>query len=419
MKKDNFRWMLMIGVALVALATSANTLAFAPMLGDIAKDLGISIPAAQASMLGIFVFVVAISTLISGPLADRFGVMPVLMLAIIGAVIPNLCYPMVGNNLSVIVFFRVLQGYGAGAVFSLIPIVSGAWFSEKEKGLTVGLGMTGVNGGMMIGIAGAPIINEVTRNWRSTMTMFGYMNLVLLIYVIFLLTQFNKHTPMNHHIHDKTKNSGSEIKTALSNSSTWIGIIMCMFISWLLNALNDLTPQYFALESPMGVGFGAVVAGKLMLLVQLGTVIGSILVGIIIDKVFKGNAKPALVIGFGITAILVLSILSPMVYGNLPLLMIVLFLAGTFVAFLNPAASIIVAQNYSEHIVGRIAGLWLGIGAFGGSLGVFVGALALHSTGTYTLTIILFAVAAFIGIILSRIIKTKNVSEISNNNFNV
>lgn len=415
MKKDNFRWLLMITVALIALATSANMLAFAPLLGDISKDLGISIPVAQASFLGIFVFVVAISTLLSGGLADKFGTMPVLILAISTAVVSNFLFLVIGNNVAAITVLRVLQGYGAGAVFALIPSVSAAWFTEKEKGFTVGLGMTGVNGGMMLGVALSPIINQTTGNWRVTMTRFGFIDIVVLLIAIYVVTQFKKHTPINHLV--KSKNDESKnvnMKSVLSNPTTWFGIIMCMLISWLLNALNDLTPQYFALENPIGVGFGAVVAGKLMLIVQIGTVVGSLVVGIVIDKIFKGNTKPVLLIGFVITAICVYSILSPAVYNTSGLLNIVLFIAGTFVAFLNPSAATLATQIYPEHVIGRAVGLWLGIGAFGGSLGVFVGAFALHSTGTYNLTITLFVVAAFVGLVLSRMIKTKNVSEINN-----
>lgn len=412
MKKDNFKWFLMIAVTLVAAATSTNMLAFAPLLGIIAKDLGISIPVAQASFLGIFVFVVAISTLISGTLADRFGSMPIMILAVLATVLPSILFSVVGNNLSILVVFRVLQGFAAGAVFSLIPLVAAAWFSEEEKGLAIGIGMAGVNGGMMIGVAVAPIINQITSNWRLTMSWLGYIDFIVLLYVILLTAQYKKHTPLNHTTHaHNNKDSNEDIKSVFTNPTTWLGIIMCMFISWLLNALNDLTPQYFALAAPMGVGFVPVVAGKLMLLVQVGTVIGSLVGGVIMDKVFKGNTKPVLLIGFIFTAVFVYSILFPAVYNNSPLLMIFLLLAGTFIAFLNPAAATFVAQVYPEHIVGRVVGLWLGIGAFGGSIGIFIGALALHKTGTYRLTITLFAVAATIGLILSRVIGAKKVNE--------
>ncbi|MBV7276429.1 MFS transporter [Clostridium sp. PL3] len=408
MKKDNFRWLLIIAVVVVATATTTNMMAFAPILGDIAKDLGISIPVAQASFLGIFVFVVAISTLVSGTLADRFGVMAVMILALVVTTIPSILFSVAGKNLSILMAFRVAQGFGAGAIFAAIPLVAAAWFSEEEKGFAVGVGMTGVNGGMMIGVAVAPIINQITANWRTTMSWIGYVDFVVLLYVIFLTVQYKKHTPLNHTIHTQNgEASNSAIKEALTNPRTWVGIIMCMLISWLLNALNDLTPQYFALPIPMGVGFGSVVAGRLMLLVQVGTVVGSLLSGIVIDKVFKGNTKPVLIIGFVCTAACVYPILFSVVYNNLTVLMILLFLAGTFVAFLNPAASTFVAQVYPEHVVGRVVGLWLGIGAFGGSLGVFVGALALHKTGNYHLTITLFAIVAMIALILSRIIGLK------------
>ena len=410
MKKDNFKWLLMIGATLVAAATNVNNMAIAPILGDVAKDIGISIPAAQASLLGIFVFVVAIATLISGTLADRFGTMPVMILSLALTTAPSLLFPIAGNSISILMAFRVCQGFGAGAVFSLLPLIAAEWFSEEEKGISVGAGMTGINGGMMIGVALSPMINAVTGNWRTTMSWLGYADFVILLYVIYLTVQYKKHTPLNHTVQSENgKSAGSDIKAALCNPRTWIGIVMCMLISWLLNALNDLTPQYFALPDPMGVGFGAIVSGRLMLIVQFGTVVSSLLSGIIIDKVFKGNTKPVLLIGFILTGLLTYTILFPVVYSNRVLLIVILFLAGTFVAFLNPAASTFVAQSYPDHIIGRITGLWLGIGAFGGALGVFVGAFALHSTGNYHLTITLVTIVAIVGLILSRVIGTKKI----------
>ena len=240
------------------------------------------------------------------------------------------------------------------------------------------------------------------------MTRFGFIDLVILLIFIYVVTQFKKHTPINHLVQSNNDESANvNMKSVLSDPITWFGIIMCMLISLLLNALNDLTPQYFALQALIGVGFGPTFAGKLMLLVQIGTVVGSLLVGIVIDKIFKGNTKPILLLGFVITAICVYSILLPAVYNNSGLLNIVLFVAGTFVEFLNQSSARLATQVYPEHVTGRVVGLWLGIGAFGASLGVFVSAFALHSTGTYNLTITLFAVAAFVRLFLSRMIKIK------------
>lgn len=98
-------------------------------------------------------------------------------------------------------------------------------------------------------------------------------------------------------------------------------------------------------------------------------------------------------------------ILFPWIYRNPPILIVSLFIAGLAVAFLNPAAAVYTTLAYPQGIVGRVAGLWLGIGAFGGALGIFTSAYVLQKTGTYQLSILVFAIAAVMGAVLSQTLK--------------
>ncbi|MBP2653975.1 MAG: rane protein, major facilitator superfamily [Firmicutes bacterium] len=409
--KAYFKWLVLLAVSLGAFVAGMNTIAVAPILGDMAQDLGISIPAAQASFLGIFVFVVSIATLISGALADRFGMMPVLVIAAFMSIVANLLYPFVGETFILVVLMRILQGAAAGAIFSLISLCAAHWFSEHQRGLIIGIGMTMLNAGMAAGIFFSPLVFEAVGNWRSTLSWLGVGQLVLLVYIVIIAFNYKANEPSQTKEESGKAETSSwdSLKGAFKQPTTYIGIILCLCISWLLNALNDLTPQYFALDAPVGVGFGRMAAGSLMLIVQIGTILGGLVGGFVMDKVFKSNPKPVLLIGFIICAVTIYAILFPAVYNNSPLLMGALFLAGLAVAFLNPAAAVFISQAYPEKIIGRVVGLWLGIGAFGGALGVFAGALALHSTGTFHLTITMFAGVCVLGMILSQLLK-KNIT---------
>ncbi|MBP2650451.1 MAG: rane protein, major facilitator superfamily [Firmicutes bacterium] len=429
MTNNYFRWFVLLAVGLAAGVTGVNTLHFTPVLGDVAADLGVSLPAAQSSILGIFVFFVALSTIISGAVADRFGVVPVLLAGNLAGVLPNLLFPFIGHIFGAVIVLRIFQGFGAGAVFSLIPLVAAQWFAENERGRVVGSGMTMLNAGMMIGVLASPLLFHAVGNWRSSMGWIGIVEGVLFLFTLYVVYNYEENKQARVRANEQiqcfpyepelkesmiqpaiiAEESGlGQLKVALSNSTTYIGIIVCICISWLLNALNDLTPQYFALNVPIGVGFGRIMAGQLMVLVQLGTVFGGVIGGFVMDKVFRGNPKPVLYAGFIIAMVTVYAIILPGVYNNTVILMIDLFLAGLAVAFLNPAVAVFIAKVYPGKIVGRIVGMWLGIGAFGGSLGIFVSALALHATGTYHLIVELFAVVGIIGIILVQIMK-KNI----------
>jgi len=56
-----------------------------------------------------------------------------------------------------------------------------------------------------------------------------------------------------------------------------------------------------------------------------------------------------------------------------------------------------IANNYSEHITGSVGGFTMGLGIFGGAIGVAAGSTALHITGMYDISIIIVAVVAGIG----------------------
>ena len=382
-------------------------IAFAPILGDVAHELGISLPVAQSSLLGVFTFVVAISALTFGALADRFGIVPVLLFGGVLSFAPNLLFPLVGSHLGLVVVLRIAQGFGAGTAFTLIPLCAHNWFLEREKGRVAGIGMTMINAGFMLGVCLSPIVNQHTGAWRITMGWFGIVEVFLFLYVVFVAWAYKQHAPARAlPSHSVIEESGrSEMKAALLSPAMYIGIVMCMSISWLLNVLNVLTPQYFALAAPVGVGFGPITAGKLMLVVQAGTVLGGLVAGFVMDKVFKGNPKPVWLAGFLLTPVTVYGILFPWVYRNPPILIASLFIAGLAVAFLNPAAAVYTTLAYPQGIVGRVAGIWLGIGAFGGALGIFTSAFVLQETGTYQLSILVFAITAVMGGVLSQTLK--------------
>ena len=405
--RDRFKWLLLAAIGSIAATTAANMIAFAPILGDVAHELGISVPVAQSSLLGSFLFVVAIAALISGALADRFGMVPVLLMGGVVGFVPNLLFPLLGFHFGWVVALRIAQGVGAGAVFALIPLCAAQWFSEKERGRATGIGMTMMNAGIMAGVFLSPIVNQHAGNWRVTMQWFGILETVLFLYVAYVAWACKEHAPAQARRRPLgiAAPGRSEMKAALLSLAMYVGIVICMLISWLLNVLNVLTPQYFALAPPVGVGFGSITAGKLMLIVQLGTVFGGLVAGFVIDKVFKGNPKPVWLAGFLLTAVMVYGILVPWIYGNTAVLVATLFVAGLAVAFLNPAAAVYTTLAYPQGVVGRVAGLWLGLGAFGGALGIFVSALALHKTGTYQVTILVFVAASIVGGLLSQTLR--------------
>ena len=67
---------------------------------------------------------------------------------------------------------------------------------------------------------------------------------------------------------------------------------------------------------------------------------------------------------------------------------------------LFPLIQSLINESYDRHIVGRMNGVWLGFGAFGGAAGLFANSIALKNTGNYTLSINIISAAAVVGLLL-------------------
>jgi MFS family permease len=176
-----------------------------------------------------------------------------------------------------------------------------------------------------------------------------------------------------------------------------------------LSAFNDLTPAYFAIEPPVGIGYGAMTAGKLMMAVQIAFMVGSAAVGVVFEKIFREKAPPVIMIGLFIFALFAVSIMLPAVWGNMPVLVACLVIAGFFESWVVPTVFAFIALSYPAHIVGKLTGMWFGIGLFGGTIGVIVGATALHHTGNYHTSIIIVGVVALIGVVLGIFLKPPKI----------
>ena len=62
-------------------------------------------------------------------------------------------------------------------------------------------------------------------------------------------------------------------------------------------------------------------AGKLMMAVQIAFMAGAVVTGFVFEKVFKGTARPVIMIGYALFAIFAVSIMWPAVYKNMTILM--------------------------------------------------------------------------------------------------
>ena len=169
-----------------------------------------------------------------------------------------------------------------------------------------------------------------------------------------------------------------------------------------MHCVYGLTGAYLAAGKPLGAGYGAMAAGQLMLGVTLlAGVTGPIIGGFLLDKTFRGNAKPVMLIGYFLMCVFVYMLISSRVTGDTMLLEMDLILVGYGVMFAFPMVYYMIASSYSPLIVGKMSGLWGGIGSFGGVVGLYIAGISVRSHGSYSTTLYLQSLVALAGFILT------------------
>jgi MFS family permease len=395
-----FRWLVLFAACLGLAGMQIDMIAYSPLLAHIARDLRVDMGAA-IHLMTVFSFATAISLFVGGFLCDRYGIMLVIVLGLLCASVPAALTPWIGTSYEVVLGSRIVQGVSAGFLLCTMAPITAGWFPLREKGLASGLMNGSISVGSAVGVLAAPAVFLALGNWQQTaawLSIVGWLALVVAFVVVF---SPKLQLPPQSRIGAEPIADGSALKRALSAPITWVGVLVTFFCAWCFVSLYNLTPAYFATDKPIGVGFGPMLSGKLMLAVTIAGMFGPVIAGMLSDRVFRGNAKPILLIGFGLTCIFTYAIVSPIVYGNMALLVTCLILVGVGSIFLYPAIVIFVSEVYPIQIVGKMLGLWMGLGAFGGSAGLFVGGLAVAKFGNYNATITQIALAAVVGFVFA------------------
>jgi hypothetical protein len=175
------------------------------------------------------------------------------------------------------------------------------------------------------------------------------------------------------------------------------GILALSCGVWTQQTFNSLTPGYLAVLPPMGLGVGALVAGKLMNTVLGAGVIASVVGGVLVDKVFSGQVRPVVLTGFVLFAICPILLMIPQICNQRFALILCLMLTGTATPFINPVLLAFAAKTFPPSVVGRVIGSWMGVALFSGAAGVMMGSAELSSTGTYRSSMQIISAIAVLG----------------------
>lgn len=422
-KYPGFRWFVAITYVAVIVSSALSLISIAPLLGDVAKTIGQDIGVTAGIVMSTFNLFVAFGAIAGGVIIDRFGVIRTWFGSLILLIIGSLLTPVLGNTGTGMTIIRIIQGAGTGPIMGCCAAVAAEWFPKKERGILTGMQGLSMGAGVAVGTTLGPLLAHATGNWMSGLACEAGISIAAFIMVV--VVALGPKPPVvddvsdNNSSHDLAK-TARDFKEAMFQPATLGTLAVCFALSWVFQAMGDLTPSYLAVDAPVGLGKGTLAAGSIYSTFSIAFMVGAMASGFMTTKVFKGKSRNTILIGWILSTITVYGIIVSEIYSQQGTLIVDLVICGLFMAMVQPPAYAFIATNYPEHITGKVGGTICGLSIFGGVGGATAGAYALHATGHYTAGVLIMVVVSIIGIIGAIFVKTPkiyaSVSENSKNN---
>jgi MFS family permease len=405
MAYPKFRWFVMVTMIVGVLAQGVIMIAPAPLIGEVAKYLGAELGLITFTVMGLWTVTVCIGGVIGGAIVDKIGIIKVYLVCGGLLILSAVFIPLVGPNLPVIIVLRLIGGLGTGPILTTISRLAAEWFPLKERGLITGVQGMSTALGIFVGFGASPTVFAATQSWPLTMAWMAIPAIVFLGLTILMI--FGPKAPeLIVEEQEDPQAADNDFKLALKEPNIYLCVVYVFFFNWLIQGINDLTPGYFAISPPVGVGWGPMVAGQLMMTFQGVFMVGALVSGWLHDKVYKGNTRLQVMLAFILTGIYFFVKFSGVTgHGPNPLLLMVMIITAFFMGQGIATIMAFIAKHYPEHITGKVGGMAMGLGLIGGVVGVGFGSTALTKTHTYQVSILIVTIVAIIGFFVAMALK--------------
>ena len=172
-----YRWAILAAVWLLYSCFGLTVASMAPLVRPITRELGIS-HAVMGGVLGAWPLVYIVSAAPSGVLMDRLGPRLTLCLAMLLIALSAGLRGLAGGQVSLFLAVAVF-GLGGPMVSIGAPKLVALWFAGRERGMAMGIYMTGPSLGAIaaLSLTNSVLMPLLEGNWR--MVLFLYAGLAL------------------------------------------------------------------------------------------------------------------------------------------------------------------------------------------------------------------------------------------------
>lgn len=174
----NGRWWMLLGVWLLYLSFGLNIAALAPLVPVIESDLGMN-HSAMGRVLGAWQFVFILSAIPCGILLDRLGARWAMLGGALLMAVSAFWRSIATDEISLLLAVAVF-GLGGPIISTGAPKVVSAWFESRQRGLAMGIYVTGPGIGAIVGLllTNAVLLPALDNDWRQVLRLWGFFTLI-------------------------------------------------------------------------------------------------------------------------------------------------------------------------------------------------------------------------------------------------
>ncbi|WP_031470257.1 MFS transporter [Sciscionella sediminilitoris] len=371
---------------LTVLIEGYDLVAFSVTIPIVLKSGYLGFTAAGATAIATVALIgVAIGAAGMGPFADRFGRRGVLITSVLLFSVFTVIVPLAPNVVTFSVF-RFLAGLGLGACMPTALTVMSEHLPAKRRATASTITMTGYHTGAVL----TSILAATLGQWQVLYYAGGIAGLVLAAVMWFRLPESSAYLSVRDSVRRKS-GERQGMRAVLTpgfrriSLATWVGSFMGLL---LVYGLNTWLPQLMRTA-----GYAVSTSITLLLVLNIGAVIGLLLAGYLADR---RGIRPTALAWFGVAAVL-LALLSVRMENSFVLNLVVL-LTGIFVFSAQVLIFAYVAQSFPAESRGTALGLNSAIGRLGAIVGPFVTGALVTAGIAYPFGFWFFAVVAALGL---------------------
>ena len=342
-------------------------------------DFGWTRAQASLGMLGSTLALAAVLPFI-GSIVDRYGLVMPVMISLVGL---SLAYVLLGlfvQSITTFVVLAMLQAVLGSASSPLAYTRAINTVFNKQRGLALGVALSGAGVAATFGPA---LISKAIDafGWRGAYFSMALFTLIVGTVIVIVISRLNgAKTPANI----DTAAASKGFKLARASRTYWTIMAAIFFLSLGLGGL-----MIHFVPILLDVGFTTSAAVKIAGVIGIAVVLGRLLVGFAVDRIFAPRVAIAILIAC-ISGVLALALLGTAV--AVPAAFVIGFSVGAEVDLIG----YLVARYFGIHAYGQIYGRQYSTFLIATGLSPVILGAVRDATGSYTAS--LWTAAAFMAV---------------------